>query len=213
MSRLQVYRILADKILNQEYPPNYVLKATAIAKELGISATPVREAFIWLEADHLIDRTRNSSPVVTVPQFETVREALNIRHQLAPLVARLVMRFFNDKVVTEIENIITETRDTDDLRQLVALDARFHNVLNTATRNALLVDTLARLRLQMQRLWLGETDGGRYSAQRIEDYELCLSALREKDTEKLAKVLQSHQLRFVQELNASLLDDLGTSSD
>ena len=209
MDQLKVYRILSDRILTREYPPNYVLKATAIAKELGVSATPVREAFIWLEADGLIDRTRNSSPVVTVPQFDTVREALNIRHQLAPLVARLVMKFLNEDLMAEVEKILEETRNTKDLKKLMALDARFHNALNTATRSALLVEILEKLRLQMQRLWLGETDEARYAAQRLEDYELCLSALRERNEEKLAALLQSHQRRFVQELRASLLDELG----
>lgn len=213
MNQLKVYRILSGRILSREYPPNHVLKATAIAKELGVSATPVREAFIWLEADGLIDRTRNSSPVVTVPQFDTVREALNIRHQLAPLVARLVIKFLSESLVTEIEEIVEETRNTTDLKKLMALDARFHNALNTETRNALLVDILEKLRLQMQRLWLGETDEARYAAQRLEDYELCLSALQEGDEAKLADVLQTHQRRFVQELRASLLDELGALGD
>lgn len=208
-----VYQILRERILGLAYPPGTVLKATEIATELGVSPTPVREAFIRLQMDGLIDRTRNSSPTVTAPLFRTIREALVVRHHLTPLVGTAAVQHIREDEITALESIVEEATRTQELTELMRLDTRFHQILDGATRNEVLLWVLERLRLQMQRLWLLETDGGRYEAMRIEDYRQCITALKEKDSAQLVRVLRRHQRRFVEELNASILEGTPLGND
>jgi len=51
----QVYRTIRECILSNQYPPSYQALEPEIARQLGVSRTPVREALIRLEAEKLIE--------------------------------------------------------------------------------------------------------------------------------------------------------------
>jgi len=208
MNKLNVYSILRERILALQYPPNHVLKAAKLSEEFSVSTTPIREAFIRLEMDGLIQQTTNNSPIVTVPLFRTIREALIVRYHLVPLASALVVEFITEENIVALEQILEKARSAANLGEAMQLDDEFHNLLNKATHNDVLVSTLANLRTEMRRLWLHERDGAGYAEKRISDYERCIAALRTQDADAVTRVLQEHLIRFVRQLNASLLDGL-----
>ncbi len=58
--REQVYNIIKDRILSQQYDLGSPINITSLSKELSISNTPIREALTMLQAENLVTSTLNS---------------------------------------------------------------------------------------------------------------------------------------------------------
>lgn len=74
MSKLELaYRTIRQRILEGVYGPGYRVVIDELARELGCSAIPVREAIRRLEAEGLLEYTRNAGArVVTIDEREYV---------------------------------------------------------------------------------------------------------------------------------------------
>ena len=75
----QIYEIVREKILTQEYELGSKINMLELSKELNVSNTPIREALSMLERDGLIINKPNAGPSVvdfTESSFKTVCCAL-----------------------------------------------------------------------------------------------------------------------------------------
>ena len=86
--RGRVFRKLREAILNGSYQEKDELKEAAIAEELGVSRTPVREAFRQLELEGLIQIVPNKGAYVTGISAADVADIYEIRSLLEGLCAR-----------------------------------------------------------------------------------------------------------------------------
>src|SRR5512141_542083 len=85
----QVKGRLLQAILDGRYPPGARIVETRVARELGTSQTPVREALRDLEALGLIETSAFRGARVRHPSAEELLEAFAVRAQLESLGARL----------------------------------------------------------------------------------------------------------------------------
>jgi DNA-binding GntR family transcriptional regulator len=84
----EAYRTLRKVIVRHEIPPGTWLRRRAIAAQLGMSSTPLREAFSRLEHEGLLESIPQWGVRVrtlTVPQFEQV---VSMRLALESIVVR-----------------------------------------------------------------------------------------------------------------------------
>lgn len=86
--RGRVFRKLRENILNGKYEENDELREASIAEELGVSRTPVREAFRQLELEGLIHIVPNKGAYVTGISSSDVADIYEIRSLLEGLCAR-----------------------------------------------------------------------------------------------------------------------------
>ncbi|GLY65091.1 GntR family transcriptional regulator [Amycolatopsis taiwanensis] len=84
-----VYHRLSREIRNAEIPGGTPLRATAVAERLGVSITPVREAFRRLERDRLISYERHHGATVIDLSDEALLEFYQVRAAVEGLGARL----------------------------------------------------------------------------------------------------------------------------
>ena len=88
--REQAASSLREAIINRSLQQGEVLPLEATAKALGISATPVREAFQILARDGLIELSQNRGAVVLGFSKKTIREHYELRAALEAETCRLV---------------------------------------------------------------------------------------------------------------------------
>ena len=86
--RGRVYSKLRDDILSGKYSEHEELRELAIGEELGVSRTPVREAFRQLELEGLIQIIPNKGAYVTGITEKDVKDIYMIRSLLEGLCAR-----------------------------------------------------------------------------------------------------------------------------
>src|SRR5574341_1579615 len=84
-----VYDAIRDAVLSGRYPPGKRLVADEIARELGVSRMPVREALQRLQVAGLIAITRHKAAVVSELSEPDIVEIYHIRAVLDGLATRL----------------------------------------------------------------------------------------------------------------------------
>lgn len=84
-----VYDWLKQRILSGEIEPGAMLRQSEIAKQLGVSYTPVREALRQLQATGLLQHTADRGSAVTELAPQAIEELYALRGAIEGLAARL----------------------------------------------------------------------------------------------------------------------------
>ena len=133
--RGRVFHKLRDDILSGKYEDHEELKEVAIGEELGVSRTPVREAFRQLELEGLIQIIPNKGAYVTGITEKDVRDIYMIRSLLEGLCARWATEHITDEQMEEMEENVYLAKfhaQKGHLEQLADLDNRFHDIMYEA---------------------------------------------------------------------------------
>ncbi len=87
--RQSVYDALIDLIVGGELPPGQHMVETDLARQLGVSRQPIREALHRMEAEGWVDLRPSQGAFVHVPTDSEVDELLDVRALLEAETARL----------------------------------------------------------------------------------------------------------------------------
>ncbi len=130
--RGRVFQKLREDILSGKYKEHEELKEVAIGEELGVSRTPVREAFRQLELEGLIKIVPNKGAYVTGITAKDVKDIYMIRSLLEGLCARLATEKITREQMEEMEENIYLAdfhEEKGHLDQIAELDNKFHDIL------------------------------------------------------------------------------------
>jgi len=141
------YVTLRRKILSGEMAPGEVLNQAVLARTIGISTTPLREALRRLKSEGLVELDAHRDARVTGLRAEEARDLLEVRRALDPLAAALAAERRTEADVRAIREAaehvepLGQDSGTDDL----AAHRRFHIAVYRASQNAVLIETLDAL--------------------------------------------------------------------
>lgn len=139
--RGRVFNRLRDDILSGKYEENEELREVAIGEELGVSRTPVREAFRQLELEGLIKIIPNKGAYVTGISEKDVKDIYMIRSRLEGLAARWATEHITHEQLEEMEENVYLAKfhaQKGHLDQLAELDNRFHEIIYEASGSKML---------------------------------------------------------------------------
>lgn len=127
--RSYVYRMLEDNIMSIHLPPGTAMSEQEAADLLKISRTPVREAFIHLSQDGLLDILPQRGTFVAKLDMDMIRQARFMRVVLEEAVLERASRSFPDEALEDLEDILLKQRQlavAGDKRGFFAADNEFH---------------------------------------------------------------------------------------
>ncbi len=199
----RIYASLKERIVLLDYEPGQVLREKALIDEFGVSRTPVREALIRLECEGLVRIIPNSGTIVTEVGFQNLKDVFELRAHLVRLAARLAVARATEEDLAALEGLIAQMREAGDPKALMRLDSAFHDRFNRATRNEVLVRTLEMLRNQAVRIWTYSQQDAYYEDLSTE-FGALLKALKARDEEETARILEDHTRRFIEHIRAQL---------
>ena len=101
--RGRVFQKLRDDILDGKYAEYEELREITIGEEMGVSRTPVREAFRQLELEGLIQIIPNKGAYVTGITAEDVKDIYMMRSKLEGLCARWAVEHITKEQIDEME--------------------------------------------------------------------------------------------------------------
>lgn len=139
--RGRVFHKLREDILNGKYKENEELKEVAIGEELGVSRTPVREAFRQLELEGLIQIVPNKGAYVTGITAKDIKDIYMIRSSLEGMCARLATEHITTEQLEELEEnvyLASFHASKGHMEQMAELDNRFHHILYEACDSKML---------------------------------------------------------------------------
>lgn len=150
--REKVVHQLRIEIVSGEMPPGTVCSVPSLARTLGISTTPIREALLQLTSDGLLQPMRNRGFRVVDPSLDELRGIFEVRTQLEASAFRKLVRM-GAKNLSELQALadaIAESVETGDVPRYLAADRAFHAELLALAGNEVLTDIVLRLRDRMR---------------------------------------------------------------
>lgn len=190
----QVRDRLLEAILAGEYPPNSRIIETRVARELGTSQAPVREALRGLEALGLVEISPFRGARVRHPSTSELLEAYVVRSELESLGARLAVPQLTDGDLAELMELGEEMQRaarTGDRHAVAIADANFHARLVRASRNATL-ERVWRALEPFSRTYITLVVPGSDVQWTADIHVPILGALRLRDAEMVVRALQQH---------------------
>ncbi len=139
--RGRVFQRLRDDILSGRYQENEELKEIAIGEELGVSRTPVREAFRQLELEGLIRIIPNKGAYVTGITIKDVEDIYRMRSLLEGLCAEWATQHITKEQLEEMEENVYLSEfhaEKGHFDQMAELDNRFHEIMYEASDSKML---------------------------------------------------------------------------
>jgi DNA-binding GntR family transcriptional regulator len=137
-----VYRALYEAIVMSILPPGQWLGEVQLARVFAVSRTPVREAILRLEADHLAARVPRRGLVVSKITPQETIDVYVVREAIDGLAAALAAEIATPAEITNLEWLneqFARAAAANDLDALAETNLRFHEALAAASGNALLI--------------------------------------------------------------------------
>lgn len=145
-------QLLRNRIYTGEYPPGTRLPQAQLAKELGVSRTPLREAFRTLRREGLLEEYGQGVRVVSL-DLGTVLQAYQLREAIEGLSARLASQREAPALEAELRRSLDAQRDAiegDDYAAYTEENVRFHFAIWEATENEFVIAESHILRMTAQ---------------------------------------------------------------
>jgi DNA-binding GntR family transcriptional regulator len=194
--RQSVYDALIDLIIGGELPPGQHLVETDIARQLGVSRQPIREALHRMEAEGWVDLRPSQGAFVHIPTDTEVDELLDVRELLEVETARLAARNSDPEGVARLRALWREGQKAakaDDLTHAVASNNKFHTEVAAVAGNSVLADladTVSR-RVQWYYRLVAPVRGHGSWAEHAE----LIDAIEARDTERAQVLARKHTER------------------
>ena len=144
-----IAQAIRDRIVAGELAPGERLVEARLSEELGVSRVPVREALRTLAADGVVTLEPRRGAAVTEYSTEHIQELVEVRATLEALNAKLAARRNDPVRIEKLQRILDQgalIAKSNDLKQLHADNANFHEALASVAANTVLRDLVRSLR-------------------------------------------------------------------
>jgi DNA-binding GntR family transcriptional regulator len=213
-----VYKILRERIEQSQYAPSQRLVIDSLARELGISQVPIREAIRRLEAEGLVLYSANSGPFVAPvsrEQWFQLMEMLAILEGYATAAAAPRIGPPEIKTLRRIKGTMEEALAELDFPAWSSSHREFHRLIHGRCENEALVDQIEHIIQRADRVSLLafarergviiHTLGVRTGKAIIEKHEDIIAALAERvPSSRIERITRQHVLDPVKQVKRLL---------
>lgn len=186
---------LRERVIEGEFAPGSRLNERTLCDRLGVSRTPLREAFRLLESDGLVELHPNRGAHVASLSENDIRESFELMGALEALSGELACRHITDDEVIEIKAFTFQMlacHARHDLPAYYRLNRIIHDRINQAARNSQLTQTYTTLNRRIQNLrFRSNFDDDKWNKAAREHQEM-VAALEARDGARLATILRNH---------------------
>ncbi|MCQ0986082.1 GntR family transcriptional regulator [Jiella marina] len=152
----QAYRALEESIVTLRLKPGEVLSENALAQQIGLGRTPVREAIQKLASEGLVVVLSRRGILVSEINISKHLQLLEVRRELERLVARSAAMRSNAKQRLEFDELaegFAACAEADDDVTFMRLDRRFNRLTLEAARNEYASNAMRQIQGLSRRFW------------------------------------------------------------
>ncbi len=201
------YEFIHRKLLDDALPAGTRISENQLARELGISRTPVREAIRRLRSEGVLYQVPRSGTFVARPDRKRILDAYEVRINLECLAVAKAVRNMTASEVTQLGQL-SETmrkaargfRDSgakvisgDMLHQFASADMQFHLLLLRAADNRLLFKTVAEVLMQKRTITFRAREDDLHLVARVWLFHARIArAVRRRDAQQARYWMRQH---------------------
>jgi GntR family transcriptional regulator, rspAB operon transcriptional repressor len=193
-----VFDELYRQIVELDLPPGTKLSELEVARQMGISRQPVRDAFYRLSQLGLIQIQPQRATTVSLISEEAVMQARFVRSALEMETARAAAQLTENAHIPGLEAILKRQKAAvaaDDRIGFHELDDAFHQAICAASGNGFAWALIRENKAHMDRVRYLSLSFGAQSA--FDDHLRILAALKAHDPDRAAHEMRVHLSRIV----------------
>ena len=150
-----VYERLRQEIIDFTLQPGAQLREAELSARLGVSKTPLREALVRLQSDHLVELIPYKGAVVSGYSREDLRSIYQLRELLEGSCARDAAQAATPEDLAELTSVIRRTKaalSSEDRASIATLFYVFDEIIYRQTRNPYIRDLIESLHAHLYRI-------------------------------------------------------------
>ena len=197
------YERIKEKIILLELPPASLIDEAALAKELDVGLTPVRQALRRLAMENLVLILPRRGTLVADLNLSDLHKIFEMRLELEALAAQLATARATTIQISAMETLLEETEpllESHDNARLLEADHRLHALIAQAAHNEFLADTLDWLYGHIRRLWNLSLDRVTGLPEGVREHREIFRAIQAGEGERAAALMRAHVNHFQQEV-------------
>ncbi|GHO87514.1 GntR family transcriptional regulator [Dictyobacter formicarum] len=175
--------------------PGTQLDERKLAKDMAVSRTPLREAIATLVEAGIVERHPYRGNFVRTFSAGQVNDLYVVRQALEGLATRLAVSKLSEEGLAELHLILDEAQaalERSDLIGYSNADQRFHEAIAQASENEILIESLNRLKCQIQIVRLSANRDPDVVARTALERPRILAALEARDGDLAARLIEEH---------------------
>jgi DNA-binding GntR family transcriptional regulator len=192
----RVYQALKRDIITGVHPPGEALSEKDLAERYSSSRTPVREAAVRLQQDHLLKIIPNRGYFISKISLQDLTDLYDYRAAVECACAELAaVKGMNPAVLECLEGLAnTEYRINDraSYENFIWKDTDFHLGIANLARNHLLLQGVEAARCQMERIMFAAIDIGYYGEVPGREHRGILDAIKNRDSRRARQLMYDH---------------------
>ena len=186
------YEYLKEKILGDELKPGTALSEIAIAKELGISRTPLREAMRELEREGMIVSYPDRGSFVSSVSSSDIDEIYELRNMVECwCLSKGFDRLDRDELLS-LKKDFEEAYEKDDWQLFHKADRKLHGMIVDSAASPRIRNFADYLNLQSERIRRVSAKGSNRNRKSLEEHSAIIEAIVANDRKKAEKELKRH---------------------
>lgn len=188
---------LRKAIMSGSFEPGDRLVETTIAEGMGVSRTPVREAFRQLEIEGLAENVPRKGTIVKGISKRDILEIYEIREVLEGLAFRLACANINEARILELKEMLVKMEqsiDKNDIKEYWRLHSEFHNTIMYFSNNQRLIDQMKQIYEYLSKLRNFTLVMNKRRNIAMEEHKALIEAFENKDEILAEQIGREHTL-------------------
>src|SRR5665213_1845757 len=186
----EVYRRIRADILSLRLPPETRVSVDNLARELGVSQTPIREALSMLEAHGLVSK-RHFAGYATSPRMDRAQldELFEFRLLIEPHAARKAAIAMPEADMAALAS----GQEAPSHDAFADMDTEFHRLIAQGAGNHLIADSLARLHIHVH--IFRSCFRSEIAEEAVHEHDAVIAAIRIRDGDAAKAAMRQHNVR------------------
>jgi DNA-binding GntR family transcriptional regulator len=194
--REKAYEYLKASVLSGHFTPGERLTEEHLAKKLGVSRTPIREALHKLESEGLIKSLETRGFIISTDSKEELEELFDIRASLEGYALRLISQNISEetlkrmnKLIQKAEYALKQKNNEEIFKWNTQFHDTLHNLIAHKPRIYSMITNIRKYVLRYRKDTLHYLDGAKRT---IDGHKKIMLALRLKDQDLCERIMREH---------------------
>lgn len=202
--RTTVYQVIRDNIMSFQLKPGTIISTQEIAKKLNVSRTPVREAFIRLQQDGLVEIFPQRETIVSKINLDRLNQEFFLRQTLECAAMERAMHNLSKKNIEPIrKNIASQARalKKTEFDTFMKLDNEFHELIFELAGMPLVWENIQTMNGHYDRVRIMSLWNNAIFENLLMEHQLIMKAIEENSSSLAKKYMKQHLSQLNRQLD------------
>jgi DNA-binding GntR family transcriptional regulator len=208
------YQVIRDAIVTLRLEPGQLVFEGELGTQLGVSRTPIREAFRRLMAEELIEVQPQRGARIAYMSKKKINEARFVRVSLEVSAFKDVAKRWDrtesqfQKLYVQVKEILEEQKrmvDEQNFDSFFQLDEKFHYTILETTGNSTLISIINLMRGHLNRMRYLELQETKHMRRLVTEHETIFEAIVTNNLDLTERLLSEH-IRWLEDSTPELIE-------